>query len=54
LRYGIDPTADKQRRKADMAADGLGTFEKVARAWYETKSTTLTPRYPGQVLSRLE
>lgn len=54
LRDGIDPSADKQRRKADMAADALGTFEKVARAWYLVKSTTLTERYAVQVMSRLE
>jgi integrase len=54
LRDGIDPSADKQQRKADMAAEALGTFEKVARAWYDTRATTLTPRYAEQVLSRLE
>lgn len=54
LRDGIDPSADKQRRKADMATDALGTFEKVARAWYEIRSRTLNERYAAQVLSRLE
>jgi len=54
LRDGIDPSADKQQRKADMAAEALGTFEKVARAWYDTRAKALTPRYAEQILSRLE
>jgi len=54
IRDGIDPSAEKQRRKADLRADVLGNFEKVARAWFNIKATTLTERYAAAVLARLE
>lgn len=53
LREGIDPSAEKQQRKAQAIADALDSFEKVARAWYEVKKT-LAPRYAAAILSRLE
>ncbi|WP_207093588.1 integrase arm-type DNA-binding domain-containing protein [Novosphingobium sp. PY1] len=54
LRDGIDPSAEKQSRKAQAVADALDSFEKVARAWHAAKATTLAPRYSAAVLSRLE
>jgi len=54
LREGIDPSAERQQRKAKAAADALDSFKKVARAWYDVKKTILTPRYAAAVLSRLE
>lgn len=54
LREGIDPSAEKQQRKAQAIADALDSFEKVARAWYEVKKTSLAPRYAAAILSRLE
>lgn len=54
LRDGIDPSAEKQERKAQTIANSLDSFEKVARAWHAAKSKTLTPRYAQHILSRLE
>ncbi|MDE8651089.1 tyrosine-type recombinase/integrase [Novosphingobium album (ex Liu et al. 2023)] len=54
LRQGIDPSAEKQRRKAQAAAEALNSFEKAARAWHEDRSKTLSERYSAAVLSRLE
>ncbi|WP_299307759.1 integrase arm-type DNA-binding domain-containing protein [uncultured Croceicoccus sp.] len=54
LTSGIDPSAEKKRRKAANALAALETFEAVARAWHREKESTLTPRYAKQVLVRLE
>ena len=52
LLMGIDPGAAKQatRQRAKLG----DTFEAVARTWHAAKAGTLTPRYSGQVLARLE
>lgn len=54
LREGIDPSAEKQARKAQAVADALDSFEKVARAWHAVKAKTLNERYSAAILSRLE
>ncbi len=54
LEAGIDPSAEKKRRKAAVATEVLDSFETVARAWHEMKSTTVSDRYSAAVLSRLE
>lgn len=54
VRDGIDPSAEKQQRKAQAIADALDSFEKVARAWHQVKQGSLTPRYGAAILSRLE
>ena len=52
LLIGIDPGAAKQatRQRARLG----DTFEAVARTWHAAKAQTLTLRYAGQVLARLE
>lgn len=52
LLEGIDPGAAKQaiRQRARLG----DTFEAVARTWHAAKAATLTPRYAGQLLARLE
>jgi hypothetical protein len=52
LLQGIDPGAVKQ--VAQQRAKAGDTFEAVARTWHAAKARTLTPRYSGQVLTRLE
>jgi hypothetical protein len=54
LREGLDPSAEKQSRKAQAIADSLDSFEKVARAWHIVKATTLNDRYAAAIMSRLE
>nr|WP_202408006.1 integrase arm-type DNA-binding domain-containing protein [Novosphingobium silvae] len=54
LRDGIDPSAEKQDRKAQAAADALDSFEKIARAWHAVKAKALSERYAAHILSRLE
>lgn len=54
LREAIDPSAEKQARKAKAVSEALDSFEKIARAWHEAKATTLSPRYAAAVISRLE
>lgn len=54
LREGLDPSAEKQSRKAQAIADSLDSFEKVARAWFAIKAATLNERYSAAIMSRLE
>jgi Phage integrase family len=51
---GVDPAAEKQRRKAMQALAVLDSFERAARAWHAAKAPTLVPRYAAAVLARLE
>ncbi|MET0179163.1 MAG: integrase arm-type DNA-binding domain-containing protein [Novosphingobium sp.] len=52
LAAGADPGEQKRasRRRARVGE----SFEAIARAWHGGKRATLTPRYAGQVLARLE
>ena len=54
LHDGIDPGAEKQRRKAAAALASIESLEALARAWHASKRKTWTDRYAGAVLARLE
>ncbi len=54
LREGIDPGVVRQQAKARASTAALDSFEAIARAWHVGKATTLTDRYAGQVMDRLE
>lgn len=54
LERGVDPSAEKRRRKTAAVAETANSFEAIARQWHATTSSTLNPRYAGQVLDRLE
>lgn len=54
LEQGIDPSAEKRQRKAAATLQAANSFAAIARQWHEIKATTLTPRYAGQVMDRLE
>jgi hypothetical protein len=54
LQEGIDPSAEKKRRKAAEIAEALNSFERVARAWHKVRAKSLSPRYAAAILSRLE
>ena len=57
LADGIDPQAEKKRRKAAVAREQeiqQNTLEKVARQWFEVAQTEWTYGHSRTVLSRLE
>lgn len=57
LAAGVDPGEEKKRREAEalvVAKERAMTFEVVAREWFEKKTTSLSPGYKQQILSRLE
>lgn len=49
---GVDPGAAKRAGKARVRYGE--TFEAIARSWHDSKRPALSPRYAGQVLTRLE
>lgn len=49
---GIDPSAARQAAKAALA--GEGSFEVLAREWYQQFSPGWTPEHAGRVWRRLE
>lgn len=49
---GIDPSAARQAAKAALA--GEGSFEALAREWYQQFSPGWTPEHAGRVWRRLE
>ncbi len=54
LENGMDPSAEKKRRRAVASLEVQDSFESVARAWHRAKAPTLSSRYAGAVLRRLE
>jgi integrase len=54
LLEGIDPSAARKAEKAAIAAADENRFEATAREWHDWKKRSLTDRYAGQVLDRLE
>jgi integrase len=52
LLKGHDPADVRKAEKA--AAEATNSFEAVAREWHELKKASLSPRYAGQVMDRLE
>lgn len=54
IRDGIDPVIDRKQRAAAHVFGRANTFEIVATRWHKQASKQLTPRYAGQVESRLK
>lgn len=54
LREGIDPSAEKQRRKAVAKLAAIDSVQRLAEHWHELRKPSWTPRYADQVLSRLK
>jgi len=54
LRDGIDPSAQKQERKAQARLEAIDTFEQIARIWHNARTDLLTSRYADAVLARLQ
>lgn len=52
LLQGIDPGMARREARAQVRYGE--TFEAIARSWHESKRPGLSPRYAGQVLTRLE
>ncbi len=54
IALGIDPSLDKQRKKALSNNSNNNTFETIGREWYENRKSRWTPNYAKNVLDRLE
>ena len=54
LREGIDPSAERQERKARARLEAIDTFEQIARKWHATRAELLTKRYADALLARLQ
>jgi integrase len=54
LDEGIDPSAEKQKRKRAIEGETSATFEAIAREWHANRLHEWTPKYGAQVLARLE
>jgi hypothetical protein len=54
LAQGIDPGEVRKREKQALRQSIENSFEAIAREWHERKKASLTTRYAGQVLTRLE
>ncbi|HCK83096.1 MAG TPA: integrase [Hyphomonadaceae bacterium] len=54
LDEGIDPAAERRRRKRVAADSRALTFRVVAKAWHANHAHEWTPAYAKQVLNRLE
>lgn len=50
---GIDPSAEKKRKRTLATAEALNSFEKVARAWHAAIAESRSERYARQILDRL-
>jgi integrase len=51
---GADPGVGRKNVKAAIVAQGTGTFERIAREWFEKYSPSWAPGHAGTVIRRLE
>lgn len=54
IRDGLDPAIERKQQAAAHVFGRANTFEIVATRWHKQASKQLTPRYAGQVESRLK
>lgn len=54
LRQGIDPSAARKAQKAARVDRAAGSFEVVAREWYEKQEAAWAASHSSKVLRRLE
>lgn len=54
LEQGLDPSVERQRKKAVLSGNLETTFESVARLWHESWKRTRTEKHANQVLRRME
>lgn len=54
VKIGKHPTREKKAQKLRNAYEGENTFEKVARSWLTLKGTSLSKKYSGLCLTRME
>jgi integrase len=54
LRNGIDPSANKQEKKRQVAELGRNTFKVVAEEWHQKNLTKWDPDHGAKILRRLE
>lgn len=54
ISVGIDPSLDKQKKKALSKTSSENTFEAVAREWYNNRKSRWTAHYAKGIMNRLE
>jgi len=54
LREGLDPSAEKQARKAALVADERSTFGVIAEEWLEKQAVEWAPEHAKKVRARVE
>ncbi|MGH7239044.1 MAG: tyrosine-type recombinase/integrase [Candidatus Saccharimonadales bacterium] len=54
LRNGTDPSTHRKQTKAARIERHANTFEVVARAWFEARSSNWAPSHADKVIRRLE
>jgi len=54
IALGIDPSLDKQKKKALSKTSNANTFEAVGREWFENRKPRWTDNYAKNVIDRLE
>ncbi len=54
LREDIDPGEERKAEKLRLLRSAENSFEAVARDWWKLKASSLSPRYAGQIMDRLE
>ncbi|HEU5478474.1 MAG TPA: integrase arm-type DNA-binding domain-containing protein [Candidatus Tumulicola sp.] len=54
LAKGIDPSAQRQTEKREVAGRAANSFEAVAREWYDKQAHRWVPHHASDVLRRME
>ena len=54
IKEGLDPSEQKKAKETPNPTSEILTFEKMAREWFEHKTTDLAPKYRKQVQSKVE
>ena len=54
LRQGVDPSQNRQSMKASQQDRSQGSFEVVAREWFQKYSKSWAPNHADRIIQRLE
>ncbi|MDR1577742.1 MAG: Arm DNA-binding domain-containing protein [Deltaproteobacteria bacterium] len=54
IKSGVNPSIQKKAAKESKAACSLGSFEVVAREWFENNKIIIKDNYSSRIMGRLE
>jgi integrase len=54
IKSGVNPSIQKKAAKESQAACSLGSFEVIAREWFENKKIIIKDNYSSRIMGRLE